>query len=286
VKRAAYLLLFALLALSPFARAEGKFSTPLAAAPALPPAAQEVDIEEQLGRRLDGDLEFSDMDGRRVRLGDSFRGDKPVILVLAYFRCPMLCGLVLRGVVKGLESLQYQLGKEYRALTVSFDPRDTPKAAREKRESALGALGLRVSDPAAWPFLVGPERASRALAEQIGYRFAYDPRTDQYAHPAAAIVLTPDGRISRYLYGIEYSPRDLRLALVEAGEGKIGTILDRLILTCYHYDPATRAYGPFVVGFMRIGGVFIAVSVLALLVAMARGERRRRAHPAANGGSP
>jgi protein SCO1/2 len=164
---------------------------------------------------------------------------------------------------------------------VSFDPRDTPESARQKRASTLAGLAHEPDSPNAWPFLVGDESQSRALADAVGFRYAYDARTDQYAHPAAAIILTPDGRISRYLYGTSFSARDLRLALVEAGEGRTGTIVDRVILTCYQYDPAARAYGPFMIGFMRIGGGVILVTVSCLLGTLFWRERRqaRRAGP-------
>ena len=262
-----------LLAASP-AGAQGKFSTPALGPAPLPAAVREVDLEEHLGRRLDPALAFSDMDGRAVHLGDYLGGDTPTVMVLAYYRCPMLCGLVLRGVVDGMKDLSFRLGREYRALTVSFDPRDTPAAARDKRASTLTGLGRAPGDEG-WPFLVGEEPAIRALAGAVGFRYAYDARTDQYAHPAAAIVLTPDGRVSRYLYGVTFSPRDLRLALVEAGAGRTGTIVDRVLLTCYRYDPATRAYGPFIVGFMRLGGGFILVTVSAIIAALIVAERRR-----------
>jgi protein SCO1/2 len=247
------------------ARADNKFRNPVLTESALPPAARAVDLDEQLGRRLDPSLTFIDMDGKHVRLGDDATGKAPTVLVLAYYRCPMLCGLVLRGVVDGMNHLALRLGEDYRALTVSFDPRDTPESARAKRASTLKGLARQPGSASAWPFLVGDESQSRALADEVGFRYAYDARTDQYAHPAAAIILTPDGRVSRYLYGTTFSARDLRLALVEAGEGKTGTIVDRVILTCYQYDPAARAYGPFVIGFMRIGGAVILVVVSSLL---------------------
>jgi len=257
------------------AAAQGKFSSPALAPPTPPRPVLEADIEERLGHRVDPSLAFTDADGRTVHLGDRGSGGQPVVLVLAYYRCPMLCGLVLHGVVEGMKKLDWQLGREYRAVTVSFDPRDTPAAAEQKQASALAGLGRPAVRGGDWPFLVGQESSIRALAEAVGFRYAYDARTDQYAHPAAAIILTPDGRVSRYLYGVTFSARDLRLALLEAGEGKIGTIVDRLILTCYRYDPATRAYGPFIVGFMRIGGVVILLVVLGLVLVLLRAERRQ-----------
>jgi protein SCO1/2 len=259
------------------AQTTSKFGNPALAPAAPPPAVREADLDEQLGRSVDPALVFTDESGHRVRLGDYLDGAAPVVLVLAYYRCPSLCGLVLHGVVDGMKKLSWSLGREYRALTVSFDPRDTPAAARAKQASTLSGLGPPAPPERAWPFLVGEEAPIRALADQVGFRYAYDARTDQYAHPAAAIVLTPRGKISRYLYGVSFSPRDLRLSLIEAGEGKTGTIVDRLILTCYHYDPAARAYGSFIVGFMRLAGALILATVIGLLLVLYRVGRRRAA---------
>jgi protein SCO1 len=259
------------------AQTTSKFGNPALAPAAPPPAVREADLEEQLGRTVDPTLAFTDESGKRVHLGDYLDGDAPVVLVLAYYRCPTLCGLVLHGIVDGMKDLPLSLGRSFRALTVSFDPRDTPARAREKRASTLAGLGQPAPKEGAWPFLVGEEAMVRALADQVGFRYAYDARTDQYAHPAAAIVLTPRGQISRYLYGVSFPPRDLRLSLIEAGEGRTGTIVDRLILTCYHYDPAARAYGPFIVGFMRVAGALILATVIGLLLVLYRGERRSKA---------
>ncbi|WP_438013522.1 SCO family protein [Sorangium sp. So ce315] len=254
---------------------------PLAAAadpPALPPAAREADIEERLGHAVDTALPFTDMDGRTAPLAAHLDGRRPVLLVLAYYRCPTLCGLVLRGLVSGMAKLDYRLGEHYRALTVSFDPRDTPESAARKRTATLAALGMAAAPaPDLWPFLTGDLPEIRALAGDLGFRFAYDAQTDQYAHPAAAVVLTPEGRVSRYLYGIEFPALDLRLALLEASRGQVGTTIDRVFMTCYRYDPASRRYGPHVAGFLRLGAAGILVWVLTLVALFGwRGWRRRR----------
>jgi protein SCO1/2 len=251
------------------------------------PVAAEVDvssasIEQRMGRSVRTELPFVDMDGRSLRLSDVIRGDKPVILMLAYYRCPTLCNAVLRGMARGLGALSLTPGKDYRAVTVSFDPRDTPEAAGKKRGSALAALG-RAMERDDWPFLVGGEDAARALAEDLGFRYAYDPSTDQYAHPAVLFVLTADGRISRALDGVDPSPRDLRLALIEAGEGRIGSLLDRVLITCYRYDPASRRYGPTVLGALRLGGIGVLSAMGVLIVILWRVERRRT--PRASGGA-
>jgi protein SCO1 len=241
----------------------------------LPSIVGNVDIDEHLGQPIDRSLAFTNMNGKRVRLSEYFSDGKPVLLVLAYYRCPMLCGLVLNGVVEGLKKFDWKLGNQYRVLTISFDPRDTQESAAQKRESTLSALG-EVAQTKEWPFLIGEESKSQALADNLGFRFAYDPRTDQYAHPAAIFALTADGRISRYLYGVQFSTRDLRLALLEASEGKIGTIVDRILMTCYRFDPTSRKYGPFIFGFMRLGAIVILFTVSTVLLLLWRGERLRR----------
>ena len=160
-------------------------------------------------------------------------------------------------------------------LTSDIDPRDRPEAAGQKQESTLAGLGLPGARDA-WPFLVGDQASIKALADALGFRFAYDPASDQYAHPAVVFAITPDGRISRYLYGVQFSPRDLRLALIEAGLGKTGSIVDRVLLTCYRYDPSSRRYGPSIVGFIRLGGALILALMTGLLAVLWYGERRRR----------
>jgi protein SCO1/2 len=242
-----------------------------------PPLVASADVEEHLGARLDRSLSFKDTEGREVRLGDVFTGDRPVLLVLAYYHCPMLCGLVLRGAARGLSDLGWTPGREYRVLTVSFDPRDTTEAGREKRQSTLTGLARPLASPGEWPFLTGDEASIRSLADTLGFRFAYDPRVDAYAHPAAIFALTPDGRVSRYLYGVEFPARDLRLALTEAGEGRTGSLVDRVLLTCYRFDPASRRFGPYIAGFMRLGGAVILLAVVGLVGALAVADRRRRA---------
>ena len=242
-----------------------------------PAAVTTADVEEHLGAQLDRSLVFTDSEAHPVSLGEVFTGERPVLLVLAYYRCPMLCGLVLRGTAQGLSELGWTPGREYRVVTVSFDPRDTSAAARDKRQSALAGLGRAVDSPGDWPFLTGDEASIRSLADTLGFRFAYDAHVDAYAHPAAIFALTPDGRVSRYLYGVEFSARDLRLALTEAGEGRTGSIVDRVLLTCYRFDPASRRFGPYITGFMRVGGALILATVLGLVSALLIAERRRRA---------
>jgi protein SCO1/2 len=239
----------------------------------LPPAARAVDLEEHLGQRLPLGLGFRDQRGASVQLGDYFTDHKPVLLVLAWFRCASLCDLVLGGAAAALRQSGLASGRDYRALTVSIDPNDTPARAEAKQRALLQTLG-----PAAaardWPFLVATAPAAAALADRLGFRYAYDPKSDQYAHPACAFVIAPDGRISRYLYGVGYRPVDMRLALVEAARGRVGTLVDRLLLTCYRYDPASRRYGLFIDRTVKGGGALVLLIVACGLGALWRRERR------------
>lgn len=240
-----------------------------------PPAAQEVDVIEKAGNQVPLDRVFTDENGRPVKLGDYFTDGKPVVLVLVYFTCPMLCELILRGVIDAMKGIDWIPGKEFRLVTVSIDPRDDPARARDKQRYVLATYG-RPDVTAGWPFLTGKEEDIRAVADSVGYRYAFDEATGEYAHPAVVVALTPGGKVSHYLYGVGYPSRDFKFALMEASDGKIGSIFDRVIITCYKYDPATRRYGPYVFGFIRIGGAIIGLLVLALVVTMWRLERRRR----------
>lgn len=242
------------------------------------PALDKVGVEEHLDARLPLELEFIDEAGRTVRFGDYFDGARPVILTLNYYRCPMLCGLQLNGVVAGLEEMDWTPGVEFEMVTVSIDPLETPELAQAKKENYL----KRYQRPAAargWHFLTGRQENIERLAETVGFGYTYDVASGQYAHAAAIFVITPDGRVARYLYGIEYPPKSLKLALMEASEGKIGSAFDQLIMYCYHYDPASRRYAPVAMNIMRVGG-----GVTALLLGVTLGtwwlresRRRRRA---------
>ena len=217
----------------------------------VPTALQEVEVVEQLGTKLPLDLRFTNQDGQAVRLGDLLAGRRPVVLSLVYFDCPMLCGLVLTGAARGMRETGLELGKDFDAVTLSFDPKDTSRAAAERQRGYLQAFG-KPEAKQAWTFLTGSAPEIHRVTEAVGFKYAYDEKTRQFAHAAGLFVLTPDGRVSRYLYGIEFPARDLRLALVEASEGRVGTSFDRLLLTCYRYDPASRKYEPYVMGVVRV----------------------------------
>jgi protein SCO1/2 len=245
-----------------------------------PPAVEGVELDERLGERVPGDVELTDHLGRSVTLEQLLDGEHPVILLLAYYRCPMLCGLTINGVAQGLNDLGWTPGEEFRVVTVSFDPRDGAPDAERARAKALDSLDLEV-DEQAWPFLAGDEREVRRLADSLGFHYAYDERTDQYAHPSAVFVLTPRGVLSRVLFGFEYPALDLRMALVEAGEGKVGSMVDQVLVTCYRYDPTQRRYGFWVFGFLRLAGLLLLIIAgTGLFVLIRRDRGRTRAHAA------
>jgi protein SCO1 len=245
-----------------------------------PPVLEDVSIVEKLGGAVPLDTAFVDGKGAPFRLGSAFDGKRPVVLALVYYDCPMLCGLVLSGAAKAMRENGLALGKDFQAVTISFDPGEKPAQGEERRRGYLQSMG-RSADGAEWPFLVGTAEASRAVASAVGFRYARDLANGEWAHQAAIFVLTPDGRVSRYLYGIEYPPKDFRLALVEAAGGKVGTSFDRLVLTCYRYDPASRRYEPYAVGFLRIGGALVLAALGTLIVGLVVRERRTRSRSAA-----
>jgi protein SCO1/2 len=257
--------------------AAGSVATPPAAAPVGSPAwAEAVDVTEHLGERLPLDRAFVDARGEPIALRALFDGVHPVLLVLAYYECPQLCSLVLDAAVRAMRQLDpqgWRLGRQYRAATISFDATERVDQAARKQASVLATLGHR--DPAAWPFLVGSEASVRALTDALGFAFRRDPRTGAIAHPAVVFVITPDGAIARYVYGIDIPPRDLKLALLEASSGKTGSFRDKVMMRCFRYDPATRRYGLFVARFMEVGGAVILAIVLVLIAAFVRFELRR-----------
>jgi len=275
----------------PLGQALHKPVPPVGATQSLPAALQNVEIEEKLGAKLPTDARFTTQDGTPVRLGDLVRGERPAVVALVYYSCPMLCGLVLTGLARAMRETGLELGKDFDAVTVSFDPRDTTKLAAERQRGYLQAFG-KPEARRAWTFLTGQEPDIKAVTEAVGFRYAYDERTKQYAHAAAIFILTPDGRVSRYLYGIEYPSKDLRLALVEASAGRVGTSFDRLLLTCYRYDPASRTYVPYALGFVRISmlGVLGALGLMLGVFWRRELKGRRRAgdaaSAAASGGPP
>jgi protein SCO1/2 len=247
----------------------------------LPPLLREVGFDQRLDEQVPLDLVFRDEAGGSVKLGDYFHG-KPVILVLAYYRCPMLCTLVLNGLAQGMLDMPFDAGKEYEVVTVSFDPRETPAQAAAKKKTYLERYG-RPGAAAGWHFLTGDEEPILALTKAVGFRYAYDAKRDEFAHASGIMVLTPMGRISRYFYDVKFPGRDLRLGLVEASENKIGSPVDQILLFCFHYDPTAGKYGPAVMTFVRIGGVLTMLGLAAFVGLLFRGERRRQGLQSSSG---
>lgn len=245
------------------ARKKGMFS----------PEAKQVAVDEMLGGYLDLDLAFVDHDGKQVRLGDYFDGERPVLVTLNYYRCPTLCNLQLNALTRTLENFEWTAGEQYRIVTVSIDPREDAELAANKRASHLEALGRGDID---WNFLTGDAAQVRMLAAQLGIGYAYDAEQDQYAHPAVLMFISPEGKVARYLYGLEYSPNDVKFALMEAAEGRVGSPVDKLILSCFHYDATLGEYGPFAMGIMRLGGAGMVLIVGIPLIIVWRRERRLR----------
>lgn len=249
--------------------ATSAFAETAATPPQLP---GKVGIDQKLDAQIPLDTMFRDESGRVVRLNEYFHHGKPVILTFMYYRCPMLCSMVMEGVTSTLTELKFDIGKEFEVVTISIDPRDTPEAAAQKKEKYVRRYG-RLQAAAGWHFLTGPESAIHKVTDAAGFHYAYDPHLDQFAHATAMMVLTPEGRMSRYLYGFEYNPRDVRLALVEASQSRIGNATDQILLLCYHYEPGTGKYSAAAMNFVRAGGIATIVGLAGFIIVMLRRER-------------
>jgi len=234
-----------------------------------------VGLDQRLNEQVPLELSFRDETGKRVQLQDYF-GEKPVILSLMYYDCPMLCTLVLNGLLRSLRTLSFTVGNEFKIVTVSFNPRETSALAAAKKETYVQGYA-RPGAETGWHFLTGEEEAIRQLTRAVGFRYVYDPTTNQYAHASGIIVLTPQGKIARYFYGIEYAPRDLRFGLVEASANTIGSPVDQVLLLCYHYDPATGKYGLLITTVIRLAGVATVLGLGSFMVVMFRRDRRQKA---------
>jgi len=242
------------------------------------PAPEElvgVDVSEHPNAALPLDLPFTDENGRAVRLGDYFDGRHPVVLNLGYYRCPMLCGLVLDGLVDTMKDLDWEAGAEFRVVTVSIDPGETPTLAKAKKQNTLRAYG-RPGGEGGWAFLTGSRESIDRLAETVGFGYRYLPDRDEYVHGAVLFLITPDGRVSRYLYGIANEPATFRMALLEASEGQIGTVVDRVLLYCFHYDADEGRYALAARRLMRLGGGIAVVVLGTMLFGFWRREAKRR----------
>lgn len=248
----------------------------------VPKETEGVGVTEHPGAVLPLGLMFRDENGRDVRLKDYFTGGRPVILTLNYYRCPMLCTLQLNGLIDALRRMEWTPGREFEIVTVSIDPLETPPLARLKKQNYMKEYG-RPEAAKGWHFLTGREESIQELARTVGFEYRYDRETDQYVHAAALFVCTPEGRVSRYLYGILYDPTTLRLSLVEAAEGRARSTVDRILLYCFHYDSAKGKYAPAAMNIMRAGGVATVIILGGVLLAYWRREAARR--PASSGGS-
>ena len=244
-----------------------------------PPRLENVGIEQHLDAQVPPDLTFRDDTGRTVKLGDYF-GHKPLILNLVYYNCTMLCGEALAGLASAMRLVKFNVGDQFDVVTVSFDPRETPEMAAAKKIDYVKRYG-RANAAAGWHFLTGEPDSINALAKAVGFQYQYDARTNQYAHATAIMVLTPQGRISRYFYGVDFPPKDLRMGLVEASQGKIGNVVDAVLLYCYHYDPETGKYGAMVANILRLAAAATILMLGGLIFTLWRLDRsvtRRTIH--------
>jgi protein SCO1 len=244
----------------------------------LPKELTGIEIEEKPGAKLPMDVRLRDDQGRDVRLGDYFDGEHPVILALAYYECPMLCTLVLNGLLDGLKGTDLSAGKDFRVVVISIDPRDTPEMAKKKRDSYVSAYGRPIGDRG-WDFLVADQAEVKRVADTIGFHYRWDEPSKQFAHAAGIFVSSPTGTLSRTLYGIAFPSKDVKLALLEATEGKIGSTLNRVLLFCFHYSVAENKYVLATRRLMKAGGIVTVIALAGFLARYWRSERRRQAKP-------
>jgi protein SCO1 len=239
---------------------------------AMPTLLQDIGLDQKLNGTLPLSLDFKDEQGRDVKLGDYF-GKRPVILALVYYECPMLCTQVLNGLVSAIGTLSFSAGREFDVVAVSFDPGETPELARGKKAAYLDRY-KRDGSEAGWHFLTGTQHSITQLTRAVGFRYAYNAEVDQYAHASGIMVVTPDGKLSHYFFGIEYGPRDLRLALIDAADRKIGSPVDQLLLACFHYDPKSGKYSLAIMRFVQAAGILTVVGIVLTILLLRRRDRR------------
>jgi protein SCO1 len=247
-------------------------------AQSLPPSLSHVGLAQKLNAQVPLGLAFRDEYGQAVHLSDYFKSGKPVILSLVYYQCPMLCTETLNGLSSSLRLLKFELGKDYNVVTVSFDPKETPEMALDKKRAYLQRYGHPDAQNG-WHFLVGDEQNVHALTDAVGFYYQWDAESKQFAHASGIMLLTPDGHISQYLYGVDFSPKDLRLGLVEASQGRIGNLVDQVLLYCYHYDPRTGKYGAVVMNILKMAGtatILILGSLIVFLFTCGGGKIQHR----------
>ena len=236
-----------------------------------PPGLEGVGIDQRLNEQVPLNLTFKDEQGKTVTLGDYFHQGRPVILNLVYYQCPMLCTEVLNGLTAALKVIRFEPGKQFEVVTLSIDPRETPQLAN-KKEMYLKKLGNAEAGKG-WHFLTGEQKQIEALAGAVGWHYHYDAKMDQFAHAAGILLITPEGRIAQYYYGVEYSPKDMRLGIVEASKNRIGSLADQVLLYCYHYDPRTGHYGATITNIVRLGGVTTVIVLGSFLILLFRKEK-------------
>lgn len=275
-KTFASVILLAILALSQgFPASAQEFPSPVREtgipAKTMPTPLKNIGYDQKLGESLPLTAPVRDEEGREVPLG-SFFGERPVILALAYFRCPMLCNVVMDDLATSLKVVPFTAGKDYDVVVVSFDPRDSPSLAKAKKDEVVARYGKRETAPA-WHFLTAGPASIAAITQAVGFRYYWDTETKQFAHAAGIVLLTPTGRISRYIYGVEFPARDVRLALVEASGEKIGSVVDQVLLFCFHYNPVIGKYSAMTMNIVRLGGAVTAIGLLLMVVLLRRREK-------------
>jgi protein SCO1 len=246
------------------------FTATAFAAQKLPADLQGVDVEQRLNQQIPLNLHFKNESGNEVQLGDLLQG-KPAILTLVYYDCPMLCTQVLNGLITSLRPISFTPGDQFNIITVSFNPRETPDLAAAKKEAYLKDYARKGAEKG-WSFLTGSEESIKKLTDAVGFRYKYDPKINQYAHGTAIMILTPEGKLARYFYGIEFPSNDLRLSLIEASENKIGSLADKVLLYCFHYDPSQGRYSASIMNIIRAGGILTVLCIGGYILITRRKE--------------
>jgi protein SCO1/2 len=248
-----------------------------------PETLKNIGIDQRLNEQLPLDAVFHDEEHKAIKLGDFFGQGKPVIIALVYYQCPMLCNQVLNGMLNGLKEVPFNVGEQYNVVVVSFDPREDkdPDLPQAKKKTYLHYYlqdGKRPADKArdGWHFLTGEQKEIEKLANAVGFHYKYDPVSEQYAHASGIMIATPEGKLARYYYGIQYAPKDLRLGIVEASQNKIASPVDQILLFCYHYDPTTGKYGVVIMNIIKIGGVLTIIGLATLIIGLSVGTKRVR----------
>ena len=274
IRRALLIIFTLLIAASAYGQGMGRgiMSPP---ANVRPPGLKDVGIEQRLNEQIPPDLTFRDETGKPVKLADYF-GNKPLILNLVYYKCPMLCSEVLAGLTSAMKGMKFSVGKDFDVLTISFDPRETPQDATESKAEYLKRYG-RAGAADGWHFLTGPQESITALTKAAGFQYHFDEKTGQFAHSTAIVVLTPQGKIAQYYYGVEFPPGDLRLAMVQASHNKIGSLTDQILLYCYHYDVAAGKYNLVIFRVLRLAGVATMVFLGGFMIMMFRRDHSKGA---------